>query len=59
MQAPADFMVSGPQIGHNKKNAKPLHGVIQCDLFARKNSDVCIHIGFLVAIVQITIGLTL
>jgi hypothetical protein len=49
----ADFMGSGPQIGHTeliqknpKKNTRPSRGVIKCDLFARKNSDVCIRIEF-------------
>jgi hypothetical protein len=36
------------------KNARPLRGVIKCDIFASKNSAVCVRIGFLVATVKIT-----
>jgi hypothetical protein len=38
-------------IQKNSKNARLLRGVIKCELFARENSDVCVRIGFLVAIV--------
>jgi hypothetical protein len=50
---------SGITNSKKSKNVKPLRAVIECDLFARKNSDVCVHIGFLVATVQITAVLAL